>query len=105
MFPKKKKEPKYQPGTTIRVIQWVRIGHLQWKTQTTGEVVQEGVRPIGGMEMGTKSMFITQPTIMLRYPDGELTEVALDERTEVEVISAPGVAAEPNELETTLESN
>ncbi len=79
-------EPKYLPGTRVRVIQYVRVAHRQWLTEVTGTVELEGLRPVGGMEMGGKSLYCHQPTLRLRKEDGEVTEVALDENSKVEVL-------------------
>jgi hypothetical protein len=79
--------PKYAPDTKVRVIQYVRVGHRRWKTQFDGVVEGEGRRPVGGIEMGGKASYCQQPTLRLRRLDGEITEVALDERTVVEVLS------------------
>ena len=80
-------KPKYEPGTHVRVIHSVRVGHQSWKTKVTGTVESEGLRPIGGMEMGGKARFTTQPTLRIRKEDGEVTVVAIDEETVVETIS------------------
>jgi hypothetical protein len=45
------------------------------------------------MEMGGKSIYCHQPTLRLRRDDGEITVVALDEQTEVEVVD--GTAGAP----------
>lgn len=76
-------EPKFAPGTRVRVIQNVRVGGLVWKTETSGLVEGEGVRPVGGMEMGAKALYIQQPTLRLRRDDGEVIVVALDPQTEI----------------------
>ena len=80
-------KPKYAPGTRVRVIQYVRVGHRRWRTEITGTVELEGLRPVGGMEMGGKALYCHQPTLRLRLDDGEVTVVALDENTEVRPIS------------------
>ncbi len=74
---------RFEPGTPVRVIQHVRVGHRRWTTELTGVVEGEGLRPVGGMEMGGKAMYCRQSTLRLRKPDGEITVVALDENTEV----------------------
>lgn len=74
---------RFAPGASVRVIQHVRVGHRRWTTELTGTVEAEGVRPVGGMEMGGKAMYCRQDTLRLRKPDGEITVVALDEHTEV----------------------
>ncbi len=79
-------EPTYVPGTRVRVIQHVRVGHRQWMTSREGKVVGESLRPIGGMEMGAKSAALNQPTLRIQADDGEVTVVALDGGTTVEVL-------------------
>ncbi|CAN5820284.1 hypothetical protein BH23PLA1_BH23PLA1_39160 [soil metagenome] len=86
--------PKYLPGTRVRVVQYVRVAHRQWLTEVTGTVEEEGLRPVGGMEMGGKSLYCHQPILRLRRDDGEITEVALDENTRVEVLDETNPTAE-----------
>jgi len=81
-------KPRFEPGTAVRVIQFVRVGHRRWRTQVSGVVEREGLRPVGGMEMGGKALYCHQPTLRLRKPDGEVTVIALDEDTTVEVVPA-----------------
>ena len=81
-------EPRYAPGTRLRVTQRVRVGHRQWDTQVEGVVEKEGLRPVGGMEMGGKASYCLQPTLRLRRDDGEVTVVALDDDTRVVDLSA-----------------
>jgi hypothetical protein len=79
--------PRFAAGTHVRVIQHVRVGHRRWRTEVEGVVEQESVRPVGGMEMGTKALYCRQPTLRLRHDDGEITVVTIDEYTEVHVTS------------------
>lgn len=79
--------PKYAPGTRVRVTQNLRVGSKHWATHVVGVVESEGLRPVGGMEMGGKALYCTQPTLRLRLDDGEITTVALDDRSVVEVLS------------------
>jgi hypothetical protein len=88
--------PKYEAGTRVRVRQHVRVGHRKWVTELEGTVEIEGLRPVGGMEMGGKSLYCHQPTLRLRRDDGEITEVALDEDTEVVALDAPAGATPPD---------
>lgn len=84
----------YQPGTRVRVTQYVRVGHRRWLTQVEGIVEVEGRRPVGGTEMGGKASYIQQPTLRLLRDDGEITEVALDAATEILVVNDPGVSVQ-----------
>lgn len=77
---------KYAPGTRVRVVQHVRVGSQCWSTEIIGAVADEGQRPVGGIEMGAKSAAIAQETLSLRGDDGEITVVAIDEKTEVEAL-------------------
>ncbi len=81
-------KPRFEPGTRVRVTQFVRVGHRAWTTQVVGVVEREGVRPLGGMEMGGKGLYARQATIRLRRDDGEIIDVALDEQSVVEPVSA-----------------
>ena len=80
-------KPRYIVGTRLRVIQHVRVGHREWTTQVEGVVEGEGLRPVGGMEMGGKSLYCHQPTLRLRQDDGSITVVAIDEHTEVQPVA------------------
>jgi len=87
-------EPKYAPGTRVRVTQNVRVGHRRWLTQVEGVVALEGFRPVGGTEMGGKSTYVLQPTLRLVRDDGEVTVVALDENTDVQDVTPATAPAE-----------
>ena len=77
---------KYAPGTRVQVVQTVRVGNQVWKTRVVGVVDREGIRPVGGMEMGGKALFSHQSTLRLRKTDGEITVVAIDENTTVDTL-------------------
>jgi hypothetical protein len=85
-------KPRFAPGTRVRVTQTVRVGDRHWRTQVEGAVELEGYRPVGGMEMGGKASYVLQPTLRLRGDDGEVTVVAVDEHTQVQVVSGTGAA-------------
>lgn len=82
-------QPKYAPGTRVRITQFVRVGDRRWTTQVEGRVELESLRPVGGMEMGGKASYCQQPTIRLVRDDGEVVVVAVDEDTQVQTLSAP----------------
>jgi hypothetical protein len=81
--------PQYPLGTRLRVTQRVRVGHRRWNTQVEGVVVHESRRPVGGIEMGGKASYCHQKTLRLKRDDGELTEIAVDQETQVETIAQP----------------
>lgn len=87
------REPRYTPGTRVRVTQHIRVGHRRWLTQVEGVVERESRRPVGGIEMGGKASYCQQETIRLRRDDGEITEVAVDAETLVEPVVAPDPTA------------
>ena len=80
--------PTYVPGTRVLVVQHVRVGSNQWRTQITGVVEAESRRPVGGMEMGGKGLYCMQPTLRIRRDDGEITVLAIDENTEVRPVES-----------------
>jgi hypothetical protein len=80
-------KPKYAPGTRLRVTQRVRVGHREWSTLVEGNLELEGLRPVGGMEMGGKANYCHQPTLRLRRDDGEVIVVALDDDSVVETVA------------------
>ncbi len=84
-------EPKYTPGTRLRVTQYVRVGHRRWLTRVEGVVEGEGRRPVGGIEMGGKASYCQQATLRLRRDGGEITEIALDGETRIETVSSATV--------------
>ncbi len=69
------------------------MGHLRWYTTIVGTVDGEGLRPVGGMEMGGKAIYCHQPTLRLRLDDGEITVVAIDANTAVESVSPAPASA------------
>jgi hypothetical protein len=87
-------KPKYSPGTRVRVTQYVRVGHRRWLTQVEGLIEKESRRSVGGIEMGGKASYCQQETIRLRRDDGEITEVAVDAETRVDVVTDPTAPAQ-----------
>jgi hypothetical protein len=78
--------PQYAPGTRVRVTQHVRVGHRRWLTEVEGTVKSEGRRPVGGIEMGGKAAYCQQKTLLLERDDGEITEIAVDEHTDIKQV-------------------
>jgi hypothetical protein len=78
---------QFTPGARVRVVQHVRVGDRKWTTEVSGTVESEGIRPVGGMEMGAKGFYSRQQTLQLRKDDGEVTVVTIDENTEVHPVS------------------
>ncbi len=79
-------KPRFEPGTRVKATQRVRVGHREWTTSVVGVVERESVRPVGGTEMGAKSLYVRQSTFRLRRDDGEIIDVAADEWTKFEVL-------------------
>ena len=82
-------KPRFSPGTRVRVTQHVRVGHRRWLTRVEGVIEKESRRPVGGIEMGGKASYCQQETIRLRRDNGEITEVAVDAETLVDVVTDP----------------
>lgn len=80
---------KYPAGARVKVVQTVRVGGMSWLTEVVGVIEGESHRPIGGMEMGVKSLVTHQPTLRLRKDDGEITVVAIDEHSSVTTLDGP----------------
>ena len=80
-------KPRLAPGSRVRVTHRVRVGDREWTTQVEGVVELAGFQPVGGTEMGGKSLYCHQPTLRLRHDDGDVTVVALDDDTEVRTFS------------------
>lgn len=72
----------------------MRVGHRRWLTQVEGVVEAEGRRPVGGIEMGGKASYVQQPTLRLRRDSGEITEVAVDASTQIEVVTDPSATVQ-----------
>lgn len=85
-------KPRFPIGSRLRVTHFVRVGHRRWTTQIVGTLEAESIRPVGGIEMGSRALAETQPTLRLRHDDGEITVVSLDELTQVEVLAQPAAA-------------
>ena len=85
--------PRFAPETRVRITQHVRVGDRRWSTQVEGVVELEGLRPVGGMEMGGKSSYCQQPTLRLRLDNGEVTVVTVDEDTHIRPVEGPLAAA------------
>ena len=81
--------PQYPLGSRLRITQHVRVGHRRWLTQVEGVVVHESRRPVGGIELGGKASYCHQKTVRLKRDDGELTEVTIDQGTQVETLARP----------------
>ena len=73
-------------GTRVRVAQQVRVADKHWVTYVTGTVEAGSIRPLGGMEMGSKAAYSYQPTLRLRLDDGEITSIVNDEQTQIETL-------------------
>jgi hypothetical protein len=78
---------RYATGSRLRITQRLKVGDREWTTQVEGVLEHEGLRPIGGIAMGGKSVYCHQPALRLRKDDGSVTVVAIDENSRVETLS------------------
>jgi len=77
-----------KPGQRIRITQTVRVGLQQWQTSVTGTFRHLKYLCTGLATDRVPEDDIVVPTVhFTKEPHGELSSVAIDERTQVEVIS------------------
>ena len=76
-----------RPGQRIRVTQTVRVGVQQWTTTVTGEF--RGVKALvtGLATDRVRADDIVVPTVHFIKDNGELSSVALDENSKVELVT------------------
>jgi hypothetical protein len=78
---------RIQPGQRIRIIQTVRVGQKQW--QTAAEGVFRGVNYLatGLSTQRVPEDDIIVPTVHFAKDNGELSSIALDEHSRIEILS------------------
>jgi hypothetical protein len=78
---------RIQPGQRIRVVQTIRVGQKQW--QTTAEGAFRGVNYLatGLSTQRVPEDDIIVPTVHFAKDNGELSSIALDEHSRIEILS------------------
>jgi len=79
---------RLQPGQRIRITQHIRVGLKQW--ETTAEGVFRGVNYLatGLSTQRVPEDDIIVPTVHFTKDNGELSSIALDEHSRIEVVPA-----------------
>lgn len=72
------------PGRRVRITQSVRKQNENWQTTVEGEVVSCRREPTGSWYAHGKRVKLWLDRVTIRKDDGELSELVLDEQSEVE---------------------
>jgi hypothetical protein len=76
-----------QPGQRIRITQTVRVGQQRWQTTVTGTFRDLKYLVTGLSTDRVPEDDIVVPTVhFVKDPHGELSSIAIDEQTQVEVV-------------------
>jgi hypothetical protein len=74
-----------KPGQRIRITQTVRVGQKQWQTIVLGTFRKLNYLETGLATERVREDDIIVPTVHFTKDNGELSSIALDERTEISV--------------------
>lgn len=77
---------KLQPGQRVRITQTVRVGLKEWTTTVTGAYRDVQYLATGVTTDRVPEDDIVVPTIHFTKDNGELSSVAIDEKTRVEAL-------------------
>src|SRR5262245_56827206 len=77
---------RVQPGQRIRITQTVRVGQKQWQTTAEG-----ALRGVNYLATGLSTQRVLQddiivPTVHFTKDNGELSSIALDEHSRIEIL-------------------
>ena len=75
-----------KPGQQIRVTQTVRVGQKSWLAIVTGTVRDVQVLVTGLATQRAKDDIVTVQTVHFIKENGELSSIAVDENTKIDVI-------------------
>jgi hypothetical protein len=78
---------RLQPGQRIRITQTVRVGIKQWTATVTGTFRSVGALVTGLSTDRVPEDDIVVPTVHFTKDNGELSSVALDENSKIEVVT------------------
>jgi hypothetical protein len=78
---------RLQPGQRIRITQTVRVGIKQWTTTVTGTFRSTGALVTGLSTDRVPEDDIVVPTVHFTKDNGELSSVALDENSKIEIVT------------------
>lgn len=86
VVPPTHKPPPIAPGDRIRVTQTIVGRDRRWSTSVEGVVVARQAEPTGSWYAHGKNDKLWLIRIRLRKDDGEITTLALDHNSEIEVL-------------------
>jgi hypothetical protein len=78
---------RLQPGQRIRITQTVRVGLQKWTTTVTGTFRSLNALVTGLATQRVPEDDIIVPTVHFTKDNGELSSVALDEQSVLEIVS------------------
>jgi hypothetical protein len=75
-----------QPGQRVRITQQVRVGRRQWPVTVEGKVRDVQVLVTGLATQRNPDDIVTVPTVHFIKDNQELSSIAVDENTKIEVV-------------------
>lgn len=75
-----------QPGQRVRITQQVRVGRRQWPVTVEGKVRDVQVLVTGLATQRNPDDIVTVPTVHFIKDNQELSSIAVDENTTIEVV-------------------
>jgi hypothetical protein len=78
---------RLQPGQRLRITQTVRVGLRSWTATVTGTFREIRLLATGLATDRVPEDDIVVPTVHFTKDNGELSSVALDEHTKIEIVS------------------
>ena len=78
--------PRLAPGRRVRVTQMIAGRAILWETRAEGEVISCEAEPTGSWYAHGKNDKLWLLRLRLRKPDGEITTLALDHNSRLELL-------------------
>jgi hypothetical protein len=75
-----------KPGQKVKITQTVRVGTKSWPTVVEGTVRDVQTLVTGLTVDRAADDFVGVPTVHFTKPNGELSSIAVDERTKIELL-------------------
>jgi len=79
-----------KPGQRIRITQTVRVGSKSWPAVVTGTFRDAQVLVTGLSVDRAKDDIVTVPTLHFMKDNGELSSIAVDQNTRIELLEDQG---------------
>lgn len=77
---------RVKPGQMIKVTQTVRVGMKQWTTTVVGRFREVRYLATGLSTERVREDDVVVPTVHFTKENGELTSIALDEQSRIEIV-------------------